>query len=298
MESLQLIREFAFARHALVVAVAVGTICSLISVVVVLKRMAFAGQGISHAGFGAIGTAVLVGWTGLAADTLVMVWCLLVALLIGWMARGRRMEPDSAIGILLVAAMAWGVLADDLSQVLRDYEWYRQWVGPPESRPGFESLLFGSLTGVTLTDAWLATGLGLAVLAICTAFFKEIVFFTFDEPVSRVFGVPTGLVHYLLMSILAVVIVVSIQLAGVVLVTALLVLPGATALQMSRRLGRVLFLAWAVGMIGTVGGLLVSLELGDFSTGPCIVGVLCILFAGVYGGRWLTLRRAVASDGA
>jgi len=291
MQSIEWIIRYEFVRHALLTGIAVGSVCSLMSVIVVLKRMAFIGQGISHAGFGAIGVGILLGLSDASREVLLVAWCIASALLIGWMTRGRRLEADSAIGILLVAAMALGVLADDLAQALRAYDWYEAWVGPARSRRSFESILFGSLSSGTPTSTGLALGLGLAVLACGAAFWKEILFFTFDESSSRVFGVPTRMIHRLLLILLAITIVVSIRLAGVVLVTALLVLPGATALQLSRRLGRVLLLSWATGLVGTVGGLLIAIELGAFSSGPCIVALLLALLGVAAGASRLQGRR-------
>ena len=97
------------------------------------------------------------------------------------------------------------------------------------------------------------------------------------------FGVRTTAIHYVLLALLAVAIMLTVRLAGIVLVTAaLLVIPGATANQLSRRLGGVILIAWIVGMVGVIGGLGLSLEFGNLSTGPCIVAVLCAQFAAAY----------------
>jgi ABC-type Mn2+/Zn2+ transport system permease subunit len=117
------------------------------------------------------------------------------------------------------------------------------------------------------------------VLAAC---FKEILFYCFDEEASRVFGVRTGPIHYLLLAILSLTIVLSMRLAGFVLVSAMLVIPGATAMLLSRRLKIVMFLSWAIGVGGTVSGILLSLELGSVSSGACIVGMLCLVFGLVF----------------
>jgi ABC-type Mn2+/Zn2+ transport system permease subunit len=281
-------------REALVAGLAVGTVCSLLSVIVVLKRMAFIGEGIAHAGFGGIGTALILGFTAgrgggtWQTDLIVLAFCLATALVIGMLSRRRHVEADSAIGILLVAAMAWGVLMNDLHAQFRYADWYIHLFGPPRAAPNLEALLFGSLLNVGPYDMWLAIGSAAVILAVLVALFKEIVFYAFDETVSRVFGVRTAAIHYVLLALLAVAIVLTVRLAGIVLVTALLVIPGATANLLSRRLGRVIIIAWLVGIVGVVGGLALSLELGNLSTGPCIVAVLCAQFAAAYGA---SLRR-------
>src|SRR6202043_2547700 len=117
-------------REALIVGVAVGTVCSILSVIVVLKRMAFIGEGIAHAGFGGMGTALVLGVTGSVgglgtwkSDLVVLAFCLATALGIGALSRRRHVEADSAIGILLVASMAWGVLLIDLYPHLQRTDW-------------------------------------------------------------------------------------------------------------------------------------------------------------------------------
>lgn len=278
-------------QDALVAGLAVAVVCSLLSVIVVLKRMAFIGQGISHAGFGGIGTAILFGVAaGRAQDALVLAFCIVTGVAIGVLARRGRIEADSAIGILLVGAMAWGVLMSDLSTALMRYDWYAERFAMDTRPPGFEQLLFGSLLSVTRADMWTAIVVAVAVVLTLAALAKELIFFTFDETVSQVSGVRTGLLYYLLLVLLSLTIVVSIRLVGFVLVSALLVIPGATALQLSGRLGGVVGWSLAVGLVGVVGGLWLSLWAGELSSGPCIVAVLCGMFAVVFAGRSVRRR--------
>jgi ABC-type Mn2+/Zn2+ transport system permease subunit len=153
----------------------------------------------------------------------------------------------------------------------------------------FESVLFGSVLNVGRQGMWLTIVATVAVLGVCAALFKELLFFAFDETGSRVFGVRTGAMHFLLLALLTVTIVVSMKLMGVILVTALLVIPGATALQLSDRLGRVLLWAWVIGVSGVVGGLVLSME-ADLSSGASMAAVMGVMFAAVTGGRALVRR--------
>ena len=288
MQALNSLFEYEFARNAMIAGVAVGTVCSILSVFVVLKRMAFIGEGVSHAGFGGVGTALLLGIGGLGQDAAVMIFCIVTGVGIGLLSRKRHIEPDSAIGILLVGAMAWGVLMTDLWRTFRNSPGYIQYFGTATSPPSFEELLFGSLLTISPFNMWLAVILSAAIVLTVLLFFKEILFFTFDEPVSEVFGVPTTFIYYLLLTLLCITIVLSMRLAGFLLVTALLVIPGATALMLSRRLKIVLLWSWVVGVTGILGGLFITLELGDLSTGPCIVAVLCAWFFAAMGLRTFT----------
>lgn len=290
MQSLHWIIEHEFARHAVIAGAAIATLCSLLSVVVVLKRMAFIGEGLSHAGFGGIGTAVFFGLVGFNQDLLVLGFCVAMAAGIGLLTRRRHLEPDSAIGIVLVGAMAWGVFMSDLRRNVQGAAWYVHWFGPPHAPPNLENLLFGSLVAISQSDMILAIVVAIVLLLVLGLFFKEIVFFCFDEEVSRVYGVRTTLVHYLLLLSLAVTIVLTLRLAGFVLVSAMLVIPGSTALLVSKKLGPALLLSWLIGLFGTLAGILLSLELGDISSGACVVGMLCLLFGIFFAGQSL-LRR-------
>ncbi|MFP4145102.1 MAG: metal ABC transporter permease [Phycisphaeraceae bacterium] len=286
MHAFQFLVEYDFARYALVTGVAIAVACSLLSVIVVLKRMAFIGQGISHAGFGGMGVALFLGLgAGWLQNLLVLAFCLGTGVLIGVLSRRRRLETDSAIGILLAGAMALGVVMTDLTVALQEQSWYVALFGPLEQAPSFESLLFGSLLSVGAAEMWMAIAMSAAVVLTLAAVAKEMLFFTFDETVSRVFGVPAGAMYYLLLVLLSLTIVLSIRLVGFVLVSALLVLPGAAAIMLSQRLDRVLLTSLGVGLAGVVGGLLLSLEVEELSSGPCIVLVLGALFAAAFAWR-------------
>ena len=291
MQAFDWLVTYPWARHAMVTGVAVGLTCALLSTLVVLRRMAFIGQGVSHAGFGGVGLATFLGFTGgMAMDAMLTGFCVAAAVGIGVLSRRGRLDADAAIGIVLAAAMAAGVLLTELSIELRSSgsEWYR-WLAGELTRtpPGFERVLFGSLLGVGEREMWTALGACGVVLAALALGFRYVVYFGFDPAAARVAGVPTGAVYYLVLVLLAVTIVVSIRLVGVVLAAALLVIPGATAMLLTRRLATTLVAAAAVGVIGTAGGLLVSLEVGALSTGPVIVGLLTLLFAAAWGVRRL-----------
>jgi ABC-type Mn2+/Zn2+ transport system permease subunit len=122
--------------------------------------------------------------------------------------------------------------------------------------------------------------------------FKEILYYAFDPQMAQVSGVRVGMIHYLLMLLLAMTIVVGMRIAGNVLVTALLVLPGATALLLSRRLKVVMGISIGVGLIGSVGGLVVNHALWPFlPSGPAIVLVLFVEFVVAYASRSKGLSR-------
>src|SRR5947207_8189425 len=130
MRALDDLLHYSIYQHALFTVIAVGTLCSLLSVVVVLKRMAFLGEGISHAGFGGIGTAMFLGLSGWSQELFVVGFCITAGLVIGALSRKRHLEPDSAIGIVLVAALAWGAFMIDLRKNALGSAWYTRLTGP------------------------------------------------------------------------------------------------------------------------------------------------------------------------
>ncbi|MFW6158313.1 MAG: metal ABC transporter permease [Planctomycetota bacterium] len=291
---------FSFYQHALIAGVVIGVACALLSVFVVHKRMAFIGQGISHSAFGGVGLALLLQLylpatrPPLVRDAIVAAFCVTAAVLIGRLTRGRRVSADSAIGICLVAAMAIGVLLLDL----RTHLFRRMAEAGLLDRaelgytPSFHDILFGSVLSIPVADVWLAVIEGGCVVLVVLAFFKELVFFTADEEAAEVFGVPVGFVYYGLLVCIALTIVIAMRLFGVILCSALFILPGATASFWSNRVGRVALVSALLAAACVTLGLFLSIWIGVLSTGPLIVLVMALAFGASWA--WHTLREGKA----
>jgi len=265
--------------------------CALLSVVIVLKRLAFIGQGITHAGFGGVGLAAFLALSGWSRDLTIFLFCIGTAIAIALLSRSRKVMIDTAIGILLVATMGLGFLLDQMRLHLRGIEWYHALTGGRLTPPTqWDAILFGNILYVRPQDVWLAVGCSVAVVLILAVLYKEVTFFAFDETVSRVSGVRTRVLHYLLLIMIAAIIVLCMKLLGLILVNALLIIPGATALLVSRRLSMVLISSIVVGEIGMVGGYLAAFGLagGQLPVGPMVVLLLALIFAGGLG--WNRLR--------
>ena len=253
-------------------AFAVALMGAPLAVLVCLKRMAFIGQGISHAAFGGIGIAAVLGLTATAlADApagglwqflVVTCFCLGAALSVGFLADKTGSREDTVIGIVLVGSMALGAVL--LRYVPAGVEW--------------ESLLFGTIYNVTDREASISWGAALATLGALWCFRRSLLFWAFDEPGASAFGVRAAPMKVLLLTLLAVATVTAMKLAGVVLATALLVLPGAVALRLSSRLGAVLALSITAALLGVALGVVISFQL-DWPPGPAIVLVLILLYA-------------------
>lgn len=260
---------------------AIALICGVLGVFVVLRRLAFIGHGVSHAAFGGVGVAAVLGFTAPGATgtlgylLIVGGFCLAAALAIGLVSARTKLSEDTAIGVTLVASIALGALLLHLHA--------RR--GGPAAGATLEASLFGSVLSVAPSDALAAWVIALAIGAMLALARRGLVFWAFDEPAAEAFGVATLRARLILLALLAVAVVAAMKLAGVLLATALLVLPAAAALRLSERLGVVFALSAGIGVLGVLGGLVVSFET-DGPPGPCIALVLVALLvlAGVAGG--------------
>jgi zinc transport system permease protein len=254
----------------------------------VLKRLSFVGQGISHAAFGGIGVASVLGIGGAAAAggtaqfLVVLGFCLLSGLLIAWLMQRGAGEADTAIGIVLVGAMTLGAILIEVGARIH---------GKPP--PSWESILFGSIISVDWSDAATAWGVGAGIIGTAWLARRSLLFWAFDESGAAAFGVATRAMKYLLIVLLTLAIVTAMKLAGVVLATALLVLPGACALRVSDRLWPVIGLSLGAAVGGVGGGLTLSFVLNRVPPGACVVGVLVMMFAVATG--YQAVRRAAAA---
>lgn len=252
---------------ALLASIALSIACAALSVFVVSRHWAFIGEGISHSAFGGAGTAWVLALlfprleNGSFIECCVVLFCVLTGAAIGFLSDRKRTNADAAIGIFMVASLAWGFLAADIFRSVRH-----------GAEPlGFADFLFGQMSWMSANYALTTITLSAAVIAVLVAFGKEILYCSFDPEMARVSGVPAGLIHYLLLLLVTLTIVLGIRLAGSVLITALLVLPAATALLLTERLTSVFVIAIATAVIGTAAGVIVHLTRSMVPAGPAIV---------------------------
>ena len=274
------ILSYTFMQRALLASTLIGMVCAVIGVYVVLKGLAFIGSGIAHASFGGVALGFLFGWNIVLTATL---FSLAGALGIGMVSRRSEVREDTAIGILFTTSMAIGVVL-----VSRLEGYYQDLFG----------FLFGSVLAVTPADLWLSGLLGLGVLLVVGLFYKELTFISFDQEMAQVVGVPAVPLYYLLLVLIALTIVISIRVVGIILVEALIVTPAAAAYQLTDDFRRMMAIAVGIGVASAVSGLFLSAML-DVASGATIVLTATLLF-GV--AALLSPRRrrvaAVAPSGA
>ena len=211
-----------------------GTICAVIGTYVVLRGLAFIGDALAHAAFPGVVIAYMLKaniYLGAALFTVA------TALGIGFVSRRARTSYDTTIGILFAGAFALGVL---LMSTIQGYT------------ADLFSFLFGNILGMSTADLWVVGGLVAIVLLAVVLCYKELLLLSFDPVVAEAMGYPVHALNYLLLSLVAITIVVSIQAVGIVLVVALLVTPSATAYLLTERFFRMMVLGVLVSVLAAV----------------------------------------------
>src|SRR5213080_2593639 len=244
--------SYDFMQRSLLAAMLVGAMCSVIGVFVVLRGLAFVGAGTAHAAFAGVALAYLVGLPPLPlaiAFGLATVW------LTGVMEEKGRMKLDVSIGILYTATMALAILFIGLMK------------GYNAEVYGY---LFGSVLSVTPEELGIILALSLLVLGAILAFSKELYFIAFDQEMAEASGVPARRIFYLLLTLVALTVVVSLKTVGAILVFALLLIPAATAYQLTHSLSHMTAYSVAIGVLVSIAGVLLSFQF-DLPTGPAIV---------------------------
>jgi ABC-type Mn2+/Zn2+ transport system permease subunit len=250
---------FVFFRRALLASLLVGALCGLVGVYIVLRRMSYIGHGLSHAVFGGAVISYLMQLNFYLGAGL---WGMASALLINEVAQRRKLGADAAIGIVTTASFAIGVAG-----ISRQRRFTRN----------FEAALFGNVLSITSADLWMIAGVAMATLLGILILYKPLLFSTFDAEVAEVYGVPTHGVNAAFALILAAVIIVSMQVMGVTLIAAALVIPASAARLLTHRFGPLLWLASALGAGVSVLGMYASYYL-DLASGATIVLISTMLF--------------------
>jgi ABC-type Mn2+/Zn2+ transport system permease subunit len=255
--------EFEFFRNGLVVATLAGALCGLVGVYVVLKGMSYIGHGLSHAIFGGFAASALLGvnvFLGAGA------WGVASALMINGVTRRRVIGADAAIGVVTTASFALGLA---LFAVFGT------------AGGSFDAALFGSILGVSGADVGVVALVLVLAVATVAIRYRALLFTTFDPEVADVSGVPTARIDALLMVVLAATILSTMQVLGVTLIAAALVIPATVARMCTHSFARMLALATAVGAACGFVGMNLSYHL-DVQSGPSIVLVGAACFAAVF----------------
>ena len=246
-------------QKALFVGIIVSFVSGLVSVFVVLRKMSFIGAGISHAAFG----GVAIGFfTGLNPVITAIFYCIAVALGIEVVSRKGKISEDTSIGIFFASSMALGIVLISLSK---------------EYTVDLFGYLFGNILAITDGEVLLSLFTAVVVIVGMLLFLKEIFLITYNEEIARVSGISVKAINIFFLVVLSVSIVISMKIVGIILISALLVIPGATAQLFARNLYSMVFISCGIAMLSTILGLFLSYEF-DIAPGGSIVLTAATLF--------------------
>jgi zinc transport system permease protein len=258
-------------QRALLAGCLLSALLALLGVLVTARGLAYLGDGLSHAAFGGIALGMFLG---LASPMAVAIpFTALAAIAIGALRRRGGLRSDVAMAILFAVCFAVGVI------LLRSVKRTQSTFDP-------EQLLFGNILLVGADDLYVVVGIA-GITAVFFLFaWTRIAYATFDEELARLSGIEVGWLESALLALLAAVVVASIRLAGVVLVSAFLVVPAALGRVLGRSLAGVVGWAMSAGVVGVLGGFVAAHALA-WPEGATIVLTLALEFAGA-----AALRRA------
>ncbi|HDR67588.1 MAG TPA: metal ABC transporter permease [Bacteroidaceae bacterium] len=251
--------EYGFFRNAFSAALLMSISCGIIGTYIVTRRMVFISGGITHASFGGVGIGYFFGIPPLVGAA---IFAVVAALTTENLTRRKILRNDSIIAITWSLGMAIGIIFIYLT---------------PGYAPNLMSFLFGSIITVTLTDLLFMLVLTLAVTMFFMTFYRTILYISFDEQFAKTRGIPVMLMNYLLIILVALTIVLSIRIAGIILILSLLTIPQNTANLFTNRFGRIITGSIITGFLASVIGLYVSYLL-NIPSGATIIFILVVIY--------------------
>ncbi|HDH05533.1 MAG TPA: metal ABC transporter permease [Nitrospirae bacterium] len=251
--------SYPFIRRALLASVMVGILCPFVGNFVVLRRMSFFADAISHSAFAGIAAGAILG-IDLSVSSVVV--AILIALLIAFLSEKTSLSHDTVIGVAFSGAIATGML---IIGALKGY------------RADLFAFLFGDILAITNSDLLLIFVVSILTVAILLIFLKPFLQITFNSDLARVEGINVRFFEYLLFLIIAIVITVSLKIVGIILVTSLLIVPAASAKNLASSMKHLFVLSSLFGVISGITGLALSVYLNT-SSGPTIVLVSIGIF--------------------
>lgn len=261
-----------FLRRALVAAILVGIAAPAVGTFIVQRQLSLLGDGIGHIALTGVGLGLL---TRGSPTIYALIVSALGAIAIEIVRARTRTAGDVALAVLFYGGLAGGVLFANLSG----------------GSAALNSYLFGSIGNVSTGDLYIVAGLAVAVLGILALFGRELFALCQDEEVARASGLPVRFLSLLIAVTAALTVVIAMRAVGLLLVSALMVVPVAAAEQIARGFKATIAMAVVVGVVASVGGLWASVD-ADLAPGPTIVLITLVIFlAAIAFGRLLRMRR-------
>lgn len=220
--------------------------------------MSYYGESIAHSSLLGVGLGILLG-TGINFGVIII--CLLFGILFLWLQQSKILSTDTLLGVLAHLALSIGIIVISLNRIKID----------------IEAFLFGDILTVSSSDLWIMyLGVGITILLILINW-SSLLLVTIDEDLARAEGINPIYINLLLTIVLTIVVAISLQIIGLLLITAMLIIPAATSRRLANSPGQMALIATLVGVISVISGIFLSVEL-DAPSGPSIVVISAILF--------------------
>ena len=251
--------SYTFMQKALVAGIAVGIICSFMGTFLVLRRYSLFGDGIAHVAFGGISVGLFLGVFPL--------WTAFIVSIFGGLGlqklrQSTKISGDSAVAVVLVSGLAVGVIL-------------------VSSSGGFSvdlfSFLFGSILLISNEDTIMILAISAGIIATLTILQKQFLHLTFNEEQAKLVGLRTTLLNYAFVVLASITVVTSMRLVGILLISALIVIPNITAMMFGKGFKKTVFISMSIAVISVVSGILVSYFLNVAPSGTIVVIAVGIL---------------------
>lgn len=251
--------SYTFFQNALLGSLFASIACGIIGSYIVIRRLVFVSGGITHASLGGIGMGFYFGWNPIFSA---MIFSILSAFGIEWLSSRQGVREDSAIGSFWSLGMAIGIIFIYLK---------------PGFAPNLSDYLFGNILTITHNDIIYLAILSLLLILVFTLFGKQILFSAFDSDFAKTRNLPVNTIKYLMMMAIAITIVLSIRLVGIVLLMSILTVPQMTANLFTSNFSKMILLSILIGFLGCLVGLFLSAAL-DVPSGVFIIFTQIIVF--------------------
>ena len=251
--------SYTFMQKALIAGIAVGLICSFMGTFLVLRRYSLFGDGIAHVAFGGISVGLFLGVFPL--------WTAFIVSIFGGLGlqklrQSTKISGDAAVAVVLVSGLAVGVIL-------------------VSSSGGFSvdlfSFLFGSILLISNEDTIMILAISAGIIATLTILQKQFLHLTFNEEQAKLVGLRTTLLNYAFVVLASITVVTSMRLVGILLISALIVIPNITAMMFGKGFKKTVFISMGIAVISVISGILVSYFLNVAPSGTIVVIAVGIL---------------------
>jgi zinc transport system permease protein len=265
--------HYTFFQHALLGSLLASVACGIIGTYIVTRRLVFISGGITHASFGGIGIGLFAGISPILSAA---VFSVLSAFGVEWLSKRKDMREDSAIAVFWTFGMAIGIIFSFLSSGFA---------------PDLSAYLFGNILTIGRGDLWLLGALVVVLGVFFYLFLRPIIAIAFDREFARSQKLPVRTLEYALMALIALTIVACLRMVGIVLALSLLTIPQMTANLFTFSFKRMIGLSIGIGLLGCLGGLLLSYR-WNVPSGASIIFVSILIYGACKLGKSCCRKKA------